>query len=287
MRPYLNSILEKVPGNIRLASQEYISEHVAVFEPKEYVNGQMVNLDHYHFVIFNSTPPLLKIGRREYQFHKGSLMSLEPEMDLTVVPFDGRVMGEYSAISVSRDFFEKIAVEALDNNKIKFKRIENSCNPHLFEIVGNFKHEILNYSDKYPVMVNSIATQVAFQLLRDVNADTPMSKRKGCYDYKYINKALEYMEINSNYNITIEEICREIYVSPAHFGRMFKYHTGQSPHRYLIGIRIQRAKEMLKRAEVSIEEAARLSGFVSISHFSTVFKRTVGMKPSEYRKAIY
>ena len=287
MRPYLNSILEKVPGNIRLASPEYISEHVAVFEPKEYINGQKVSLDHYHFVIFHSTPPLLKIGTREYQFRKGSLMSLEPEMDLTVVPFDGRIMGEYSAISVSKDFFQEIAAQALDKSKIEFKRIENCCNPHLLQIVGSFKQELLNYGNKYPVMINSIATQIAYQLLRDVSDDTKIPKRKDCNDYKLISKALEYMKVNFNCNITIEEICREVYISPAHFERIFKYHTGQSPHQYLIAIRIQRAKEMLKREDLTIEEAARRCGFINLSHFSTVFKRIVGVKASEYRKTVY
>ncbi len=287
MQSYLNSILEKVPGNIRLASPEYISEHVAVFEPKEYVNGQKVSLDHYHFVVFHSTPPLLKIGRREYQFRKGSLMSLEPDMDLMVVPFDGRIMGEYSAISVNKDFFQEIAVQALDKSKIEFKRVENFCNPHLLEIIGSFKRELLNYGNEYPGMVNSIATQIAYQLLRNVSDDAKTPKRKGSNDNKHISRALEYMKVNSNYNITIEEICREIYISPAHFERIFKCHTGQSPHQYLIGIRIQSAKEMLKRDDLTIEEAARLCGFINLSHFSTVFKRIVGVKPSEYRKNVY
>ncbi|MDF2524486.1 MAG: hypothetical protein K0R31_2127, partial [Clostridiales bacterium] len=101
MKPYLSSLLEKVPEDIRLNTQEFISEHIAVFEPKEYSIGQKVYFDHYHFVIPFSTPPLFKIGSREYQFHKKSLLTFKPGMDLTVLPFDSRVRENYISISVS------------------------------------------------------------------------------------------------------------------------------------------------------------------------------------------
>lgn len=283
MQAFLNNMLAVVPQDIKQATQGYIGDNVAVFEPKEYANGKTLYLDHYHFVIYHSKPPLTKIGKKEYRFRKGSLMALEPGMELSIAKCEGRLMGEYVAISISKDFFEKLAVEILDKDKVEFRRIENGYNPLLLGIIGSFKHEIMTFGEKYPGMINSISSQLGYQLLRDISTDTPTVKRGHGNDCKYISKALEYMESNASYNLTIEEISREIYVSPAHFGRMFKYYTGQTPHQYLLGIRIQKAKEMLKKDQVSVEEAAKLCGFVNLSHFSSVFKRLVGVKPSEYR----
>ena len=70
MQSYLTSILEAVPHDIRLTTKEFISDNVSIFEPKEYVIGQTVNLEHYHFIILFSDPPILKLGKKEFQFHK-------------------------------------------------------------------------------------------------------------------------------------------------------------------------------------------------------------------------
>jgi AraC family transcriptional regulator len=286
MEPYVNSILEKVPGDIRQTSKEYNTKFVSIFEASEHVIGQKVNLEYYHFVIFYSQPPLLKIGNKEYQFQKRSLIALEPEMDLMVVPYEEKVLGDYHVISINKDFFQRIALEALGKSKVKFDRIENVYSLQLLELVANFKSEISNYGGKYPTMVDSIATQIAFQLLRDVNADDHIFSKNGRNDQKYIKSAMAYMENNFNCNITIGEICREIYVSQAHFERMFKYHVGTTPHQHLVAIRIKMAKELLIREDCSVEQIARRCGFVSLSHFSTVFKRIVGLNPSDYKKIV-
>ncbi|NLK38070.1 MAG: helix-turn-helix transcriptional regulator [Epulopiscium sp.] len=85
-------------------------------------------------------------------------------------------------------------------------------------------------------------------------------------------------------NISINDICNLIYLSPCHFKRVFKDCTGQTPYQYLMKIRLEKAKEILKEKESSMEEVARLCGFVNTGHFATVFKRNIGMSPSEYRK---
>lgn len=287
MQNFLENMLELVPRDIKQNASKYISDDVAVFEPKEFANGKVLHLDHYHFVIFHTQPPLVRIGKKEHCFRKGSLMALEPGKELLSIPCEKRVMGSYTAISISRDFFEKLAVEVLDNDRVNFRRVENAFSPRLFGIIESFKHELMSYGCKYPGMLNSIAAQLGYQLLRDTCTDAAAAKEKHVNNFKYINRALEYMESNIAYNISIEEIAKEIYISPAHFGRVFKNHTGQTPHQYLLGLRIKKAKEMLKKDGISIEETANLCGFVSISHFSNVFKRLAGVSPSEYRKGEY
>jgi AraC family transcriptional regulator len=64
---------------------------------------------------------------------------------------------------------------------------------------------------------------------------------------------------------------------------MFSRKVGLTPHRYLICVRIERAKELLGTRRYSVAETAVLCGFESISHFSDTFKKVTGYSPMEYR----
>lgn len=287
MKPNIGSFLEKIPQNIRLDSREYLGRHMAVFEPKEYVTGQKLYCDHYHFVLLFSPPPVMKIGRTEYQFQKGSLISLEPGMELSILPYNSRLTGKYMSMSINKQFFKRVALQASDKESISLRKLDSGFSNRLLDIVGNFKQELLNYGDEYPMLLQSIETQAVFQLLREINEDIYAQRRKSTVNLKYVNKAVEYIQNNYSSVITLDDISREVYASPDHFERIFKYQTGQTPHQYLIGVRLQKAKEILKRDECSIEEAARRCGFVNASHFSTTFKRIIGMPPSEFKKKLY
>lgn len=284
MQSDFRAMLNIVPSEVRLASQEFFSEYIDVFEPTAYVIGQKLHFDHYHFIIFYSHPPLLKIDGEEYQFCKGSLISFVPGMNLTVLPCNPEITAKYLSISINKEFFEAIASDTLGTGKIEIRGVEHSYSSQLLDFVRSFKVEILRYGHDYPAMINSIASQIAFQLLREINKSVSVCEEGNHVSaQKYVNKAIEYMQGNYNSNIRIEEISREIYVSRAHFGRMFKHYTGQTPNQYLTGIRLQKAKEMLKKHEFSIEEIARLCGFINLGHFSSTFRRLEGITPTKYR----
>ena len=65
---------------------------------------------------------------------------------------------------------------------------------------------------------------------------------------------------------------------------MFKKYTGKTLHRTLLEIRIKNSKSLLKRTSLSVEEIVKESGFSDRTQFSTAFRKTLGMTPSEYRK---
>jgi transcriptional regulator GlxA family with amidase domain len=55
------------------------------------------------------------------------------------------------------------------------------------------------------------------------------------------------------------------------------------PYRYLIGLRIHRAQELLRETELSITQICHRVGFHSLSHFTTTFRQHIGVSPSTYR----
>ncbi len=284
MIQYFNDMLEGISKDIYSRTKAFMSDQIVILQPEEYVAGLKVITEDYHFVILQSTPPITRIGKKEYQPKKGSLISLEPDTQLSVVPVKGILPGKYIWITIKKSFFEETMFKALGRENIRFKRIENVYSWNLLDSVEKLKHELGHYGEKYPAMIQSISIQLIVELLRDISEEETRHNLKHSGDSKYISRAVDYMQGHYNSNITVEDISRTFHISTCHFQRIFKHYTGQTPYQYLLGIRIQRAKELLKQDQLSTGEVAGRCGFISQSHFSTAFKQIMGLSPSEYKK---
>ncbi len=98
-----------------------------------------------------------------------------------------------------------------------------------------------------------------------------------------VRKLLEFVEENLAGDLSLEAMASEVNVSPVYLVRAFKGAVGEAPHRYVLSRRIERAKELLRDAELSIVEIALATGFSSQSHLSSWFRRFVGVSPAVYR----
>ncbi|OPH49041.1 hypothetical protein BC351_37645 [Paenibacillus ferrarius] len=94
---------------------------------------------------------------------------------------------------------------------------------------------------------------------------------------------IQYIDENLDKELTIYELSQTANFHPNYFIRFFKTHLGVSPMRYIYDRRLEKAKELLIGYALSINEIANLTGFYDASHFSTSFKKHVGLSPSEYR----
>jgi len=274
--------LETIPKDLYASTKSYICRHLAIFEPEDYALGETIRVDDYHFLLFFSDAPVTRVDGFECKMQKGGLLVIKPWQEVYGIPCENRKFGKYMHIAVKKDFFLRVAAEAAGGEPFAFKRMQGAYSEQLLDLIGNFQREMMNYAETYPLMIESICTQIVFQLIRNLNC-TSKANRAG-KDNPYIHAAMEFMENHYGSNISIRDICGLIYLSPCHFKRVFKEHTGQTPYRYLMGIRIEKSKEMLRRNDHSIEEVARMCGFVNAGHFSTVFKRLVNMSPTEFRK---
>ncbi len=99
-----------------------------------------------------------------------------------------------------------------------------------------------------------------------------------------LEKVLAYMNMHFSEAIDLNRYANMCYVSRDRFMHMFKEHTGVSPYKYQLQIRIDRATEMLVYSSVSINEIAAAVGFRDCSYFCRIFKKFTGKTPTEYRK---
>lgn len=79
-------------------------------------------------------------------------------------------------------------------------------------------------------------------------------------------------------------LAREAGLGRNAFGRFFREATGDTPHRYLTRLRVERACERLRAEGATVDEIAVATGFCDRFHFTRVFKRYMGVGPAEYRR---
>lgn len=93
-----------------------------------------------------------------------------------------------------------------------------------------------------------------------------------------------YIEENFDKPLTLENAAEKVNLTPNYVSTIFKKETGVSFLEYLTSVRLDKATEMLRKSDMSMSEIAEAVGYSDVKHFSKLCKKTLGMKPSEYRK---
>jgi AraC-like DNA-binding protein len=83
--------------------------------------------------------------------------------------------------------------------------------------------------------------------------------------------------------LDVPALARTAFMSPAHFSRRFRSAYGETPYSYLMTRRIERAKALLRRGDLSVTDVCMAVGCTSLGSFSARFTELVGMTPSAYR----
>lgn len=96
-------------------------------------------------------------------------------------------------------------------------------------------------------------------------------------------RALRFMEENLAGEVRLDGLAREACISKFHFCRIFKRHIGATPMHFLVSMRIERAKQLLRKADLNVSAVAYRVGFNDLGEFIRQFKKLTGMTPHTYR----
>lgn len=105
---------------------------------------------------------------------------------------------------------------------------------------------------------------------------------------KYIHDAIKYIKTNYGQQIKLQDVADSVFLSESHFSALFSKAVGTSFSKYLAKYRVDMAKAYLKKNKYAkIYEVSNHVGYSDARYFSTLFKKTEGMTPSEYIKSLF
>lgn len=168
-------------------------------------------------------------------------------------------------------FFNKLLIECL-------YILEKECG-NLEEF--NKRLEINPFNIKFGDLSIDEVSSIFTDLITNVCEEISNIRNKN--NKNLVFKAKEIIMQKYNTDINVENIAKELHYSKNYFGQLFKAETGMSVNEFINIYRIQKAKELLAKDKYYIYEIAKLVGFDDQQYFTRVFKKIVGVSPSEYR----
>ena len=141
-------------------------------------------------------------------------------------------------------------------NKNKFYQLEAKC------LIFKFFYELLNgnHFSQVNVLSNKLTTAV--------------------------RSSLDYIQNNYSEELTTRSISNHVHYNEYYFMRIFKKYTGKTIVEYLTECRLEKAKELLRDSDVTIEEVAYQVGFSTTSYFISKFREVNNITPGEFRRLV-
>jgi len=171
---------------------------------------------------------------------------------------------------------------------INFCKIEDSNFLNSFFILNNgtaFKNAISalikEYSDQRSYFREACGTELK-KVIIDLHKNNFENQTNSTDS---INKIINYISLNFTKEIKNSDLSEIAGYHEYYLNRLFIKHTGMSMHKYILSLRISEGKRLLLNTNMSISDIAYQIGFNSNTHFSTYFKKEMGITPFEYRNS--
>lgn len=190
-------------------------------------------------------------------------------------------------IALDRIFVEHTYAEAFDRDAEPLRVIIGKVDPVVQRLAGLCDYEISQGGAAGRIYVESLATALVVHLFRSYGVNPRKAPRMiGGLAASQLRRIRDHIEARLDEDVSLADLATLTGLSTHHFGQAFKASTGVPPHRYLIGRRIHRAKELLIGDDHSVAEIAAMVGFASQSHMTFNFRKLTGTTPARYRQEV-
>lgn len=192
-----------------------------------------------------------------------------------------------ATVFIKKYFLEQVAAETFDINAVDVSLINKLSVRDEFvkQLVLSVKDELERGNPCGIIYSETAAQMLALHLLsKHCFINHKVELRKGGFSETHARKVLGFINENLQENISLHVLATLIGVSEYHFLRLFKASFDETPLQYIIRLRMDRAKYLLKKTTLSVTEVGLEVGYESVSHFITLFKRHTGVTPVQFQR---
>jgi AraC family transcriptional regulator len=186
----------------------------------------------------------------------------------------------YVRMSIDPVYFDRVVTAEPDSQPLQLRRSYGIVEPQIAHIAGALIAESDAGNPGGLAFVEALATGLSHELALHAGVRKPIVPRlRGGLSTIAKRRALELMDAKLDSNLSVEFLASEVELSPAHFARAFRETFGLPPHRYLLHLRLERARRMLDADNAVLADVAQRAGFADQAHFTRFFKREYGVTP--------
>ncbi|GAA6170016.1 hypothetical protein NBRC116591_38280 [Sessilibacter corallicola] len=153
-----------------------------------------------------------------------------------------------------------------------------TANPHCITIAQTVRRHLIG-----GVVIEALQLDELCESIID-NLSTSIPSRVSPFNKQQLRNLEEFIDAHLTQNLTVATLSQVIPCSVGHFSRRFKASLGTSPFDYVIQRRLTHARQYIRHTQRSLGDIALLCGFTSHAHMSMVFRKSLGISPSQLRK---
>ena len=201
-----------------------------------------------------------------------------PANDLVSVRLNSNF--RYVRMSIDPVYFDRLVSSEPDAPALELRRAYGIAKSQIGHIIGALIAESDAGNPGGLAFVEALATGLSQQVALHAAVVKPrIAPLRGGLSTVARRRALELMDARLDSSLSVELLAAEVGLSPAHFARAFKETMGVAPHRYLLHLRLERARRLLDAGDATLSGVAQRAGFADQAHFTRHFKREYGVTP--------
>ncbi|EJJ25484.1 helix-turn-helix domain-containing protein [Rhizobium sp. CF142] len=249
-------------------------------------SGEMVSQGSLHRISINRT------AHRKYAHRYGSAKFRSVDRPSFTLGFQPALINfevegdaaDYISIFQAPKLYENLGLRDFDPDRLNDDVFSAASDPTTLQVALSLAAAVEQTDCVDPLLMEHLGMALACSVVRLLGAKAPVGIRS--ITSEKLKRVTEYVEdYLYRADLNVDELAGVAHMSHFHFSRAFKKAVGKPPHQFILDRRIEKARIYLADGKETLSEIAYAIGFSSQAHFSSVFRRMVGVTPANYRKS--
>jgi AraC-like DNA-binding protein len=264
----------------------FVGTSVALFIPAAGQCGYAITPAHRHpgysFVVNFDDRGSFSVAGRRIPAAPGMVSAISPEVPHQEQPAEE--VARYIAVLVAPELFERAGRAYARPLPSPLLGHSFPASPELILALKEFMQECDNRPPGADEVLEALGVRIAHLLIRGLTGIAGGSER--IEQRTGVDRAIHHMHTHFAEKLTVARLADLAAMSLSHFARVFKLETGRPPLEYLLELRLEKARQLLRCEDLPVTEVALRCGFNTSSHFASTFRQRLGTTPRRYRAAL-